>query len=75
MTLSFVATFPKGVATHQVRLSLSLNTVVKLVPKVVSLMSFARWRPISLMNGLYKIFPKGTANRLQKVLSYVAHPM
>ena len=48
---------------------------VKLIPKVASPMSFAQWRLISLMGGLYKIFAKVIANRLQKVLPFVVHPM
>ena len=32
--------------------------LVKLIPKVASPMSFAQWRPISLMGGMYKILPK-----------------
>ena len=36
--------------------------------------SFAQWRPISLMSELYKIFAKVIANRLQKVLSSMVHP-
>ena len=49
--------------------------LVKLIPKVASPMFFDQWRPISLMGGLYKIFAKVIANRLQKVLSYVVHLM
>ena len=49
--------------------------LVKLIPKVASLMSFAQWRLISLMDGMYKTFAKVIANRLQKVLSSVVHPM
>ena len=50
--------------------------LVKLIPKVASPMSFAQWRPIPLTCGMYKIFVKVIANRLQKVLtSFVVHPM
>ena len=49
--------------------------LVKLIPKVASPMSFAQWRPILLMGGMYRIFAKVIANRLQKALSFVVHPM
>ena len=42
--------------------------LIKLIPKVASPESFDQWRPISLMGGLYKIFTKVLANRLQKYL-------
>ena len=47
--------------------------LIKLLPKVPSPMSFAQWRPISLMGGMYKIFTKVLANRLHKVypLSFI----
>ena len=32
--------------------------LVKLIPKAASPISFAQWRPISLMGGMYKIFVK-----------------
>ena len=46
----------------------------KLIPKVASPIYFDQWKPISLMGGMYKIFEKVIANRLQKVLSSVIHP-
>jgi hypothetical protein len=49
--------------------------LIKLIPKVASPTSFGQWRPISLMGGLYKIFTKLLANRLQKVLPSIIHPM
>ena len=49
--------------------------LIKLIPKVASPTSFGQWRPISLMGGLYKIFTKVIANRLQKVLPSIIHPM
>ena len=49
--------------------------LIKLIPKVASPISFGQWRPISLMGGLYKIFTKVIANRLQKVLPSIIHPM
>jgi hypothetical protein len=49
--------------------------LIKLIPKVASPTSFGQWRPISLMGGLYKIFTKVLANRLQKVLPSIIHPM
>ena len=48
--------------------------LIKLVPKVASPESFHQWRPISLMGGLYKIFTKVLANRLQKYLPKLIHP-
>ena len=50
-------------------------SLVKLIPKVASPMSFAQWRTISLMGGMYKIFAKVIANKLQKVLLSVVHLM
>ena len=49
--------------------------LVTLIPKFASPMTFAQWRPISLMGGMYKIIAKVIANSLQKVLSYVVHSM
>ena len=49
--------------------------LVKLIPKVASPISFAQWRPISLLIGMYKIFAKVIANKLQKVLLSVVHLM
>ena len=47
--------------------------LIKLLPKVPSPTSFSRWRPISLMGGLYKVFRKVIAGRLQKVLPKIVH--
>ena len=47
--------------------------LIKLLPKVPSPVSFAQWRPISLMGGIYKIFTKILANRLHKVLPTIIH--
>jgi hypothetical protein len=47
--------------------------LIKLLPKVPSPVSFAKWRPISLMGGVYKIFTKVSANSLWKVLPLIIH--
>ena len=48
--------------------------LIELVPKVASHESLHQWRHISLMGGLYKIFTKVLANRLQKHLPKLIHP-
>ena len=47
--------------------------LIRLLPKVPSPSSFAQWRPISLMSGIYKIFAKVIANRLQSILPTIVH--
>ena len=47
--------------------------LIKLLPKLPSPTSFRQWKPISLMGGLYKVFRKVIAGRLQKVLPKIVH--
>ena len=65
-TVLFQKVWTSGEMPHSWKVGL-----IKLLPKVPSPSSFAQWRPISLMGGMYKIFAKVMANRLHKVLPSV----
>jgi hypothetical protein len=52
-----------------------INTsYITLIPKVAGSSSFNDYRPISLLNGLYKIIAKILATRLKKVMQCVVSP-
>ena len=67
-TTLFQKVWTSGEMPHSWKIGL-----IKLLPKVPSPSSFAQWRPISLMGGMYKIFAKVMANRLHKVLPSIIH--
>lgn len=47
------------------------STFVTLIPKFVNLANISDFRPISLVNSIYKIIAKALANRLGKFLDKV----
>jgi hypothetical protein len=55
---------PKGINT----------SYIALIPKVVGSSYFNDYRPISLLNGLYKIIAKILATRLKEVMQSVVNP-
>jgi hypothetical protein len=55
---------PKGINT----------SYIALIPKVTGSSSFNDYRPISLLNGLYKIIAKILATRLKAVMQSVVSP-
>ena len=51
------------------------STFLALIPKEVNLVSFERFRPISLCNASYKKFSKLWANRIKPLLENLISPM
>lgn len=51
------------------------NTLISLIPKVDSLISFAQFKPMSLCNIVYKFVTKLLANCLKKVILNIMSPI
>ena len=68
LTIMFQEVWSSGIMPATWKIGL-----IKLLPKVPSPSSFSQWRPISLMGGIYKIFAKVIANRLQRYLPKIVH--
>jgi hypothetical protein len=58
--------FEGGNLTHSFR-----SASIKLIPKKGDLKKITNWRPISLLNCLYKIISRAVNNRLQKAAPFV----